>query len=523
MKNLWIFCTGLIFITSAPGLNAQELIKNSRITSTCYAGNKVKRVYYPPPEEFYKKRDQKGGASITFYYTGFSATGITAMEYAASILESMLPSDVHITVAATWMNISIAGVLANSTTTGIIGGWSIDAWKPRAFYPVALAEKIAGKSLNEDSYGDIELNINSSINWYLGIDGNTPIYKYDLITVVIHEIIHGLGFLDSFKVVGSLGSYGPSSIPMIYDLFVEDYSGNNLTDTLIFANPSPALKTKITSGSLYFDGPLLKNYTSGTRARLYSPSTFDEGSSIAHLDEIAYDTTKNALMTPFLDKGEAIHNPGKFTMSMLGDLGWINTKIIHETLKDTEDSLSNITISATIKSDTTYNHSKVGLVYSFNNFATSQTVYMTSPQSDNNYSTTIAIPSYNTRVDYYLSAVDCFSRSYRSPSTVEESHYSFFIGTDTVKPVIKHTSQEYYLEKIDTIKFDAAVTDNIGLDTVYLEYKINDGPSNYLGLKPGENDGYSNFLKAKTLSIVAEDTLQYRIIAKDKAASPNQK
>jgi hypothetical protein len=522
MKNLWIFYTGLIFITSAPGLNAQELIKNTHITSTCYAGNKVKRVYIPPPEEFYKKRGQKGGASITFNYTGFSATGITAMEWAGSILETILPSDVHITVVATWMNISPAGILANSTTTGFVGGWSIDAWKPWAIYPVALAEKIAGKSLNEDSNGDIELNINSSVNWYLGTDGNVPPNKYDLITVVIHELIHGLGFLDSFRVNGSLGSYGISSVPMIYDSFVEDYTGNNLTDTLLYINPSAALKTRITSGSLYFDGPLLKNYTSGVRARLYAPSPFDEGSSVSHLDEDTY-PTGDALMTPYIDLREAIHDPGKFTMSILGDVGWINTRIIHETLKDTEESLSNITISATIKSDTAYNHNKVGLVYSFNNFATSQAVYMTSPQSDNNYTTTIAIPSYNTRVDYYLSAVDCFSRSYRSPSTVHESHYSFFIGTDTVKPVIKHTSQEYYLEKIDTIKFNAVVTDNIGVDTVYLEYKINNGPSNYLGLKPFENDGYSNFLKAKTLSLAAGDSIKYRIIALDKAALPNQK
>ena len=34
------------------------------------------------------------------------------------------------------------------------------------------------------------------------------------------------------------------------------------------------------------------------------------------------------LMTPFIDFGEAIHDPGKLTMSMLGDLGWINTRII---------------------------------------------------------------------------------------------------------------------------------------------------------------------------------------------------
>ena len=65
---------------------------------------------------------------------------------------------------------------------------------PRVFYPVALAEKIAGKSLNTDLEGDLVLTINSSVNWYMGTDGQTPKTKYDLVTVVLHEVCHGLGF-----------------------------------------------------------------------------------------------------------------------------------------------------------------------------------------------------------------------------------------------------------------------------------------------------------------------------------------
>lgn len=35
---------------------------------------------------------------------------------------------------------------------------------------------------------------NSNTNWYYGIDGNPPSTKYDLISTVLHEIGHGLGF-----------------------------------------------------------------------------------------------------------------------------------------------------------------------------------------------------------------------------------------------------------------------------------------------------------------------------------------
>ena len=153
-----------------------------------------------------KNRNAKGGASIDVFYTGFTETAKNAVEYAVSILESVLPEDVHITIVANWKNITTSGVLANSSSTGYAPGPGIDAFKPWAVYPAALAEKIAGEALNGDTEGDIELNINSSVSWYLGTDGNTPTLRYDLVTVVIHEIIHGLGFFDSFYVESATGS-----------------------------------------------------------------------------------------------------------------------------------------------------------------------------------------------------------------------------------------------------------------------------------------------------------------------------
>ena len=522
MKKLISFLLSFIFIASVPGINAQQLIRNSMVTGVCYAGNKINKIYIPPSKEFFKKAGQKGGATVTFYYSGFSPTAITAMEFAGSILEAILPSDVHITVVATWTNITTSGILATSSTTSYAGGWGIDALKPFAFYPVALAEKIAGESLNLDLEGDIELTINSSVNWYLGTDGNTPVLRYDLVTVVIHELIHGLGFFDSFSTDASTGSYGAGSIPLIYDTFIENLAGKSLTDTLIFLNPSSSIKNELTSGNLYFSGPLVKNFTSGTRPELYSPLTFDPGSSVSHLDE---ETTLeiNSLMTPYIDRGEAIHDPGKLTLSVLGDLGWINTRIVHEPPKDTEEHLSEVSITATIKSDTTYNHSKVGLVWSFDSFVSSDTMFLTSPQTDDTYNGILSIPSYGTELEYYLYAEDSFLRVYRSPSFIEKYHHRVYIGTDTVKPELSHSPSDYYFDMIDSIIFETVATDNIGIDTVYVEYKVNDGSPYFLGLILRGKDKYMNAFKVKNLLLEGGDSLKYRIIAFDKAGLPNKK
>ncbi len=521
MKKLILLNIALVIIASASPLNSQKLIKGSFIAGKTYAGTKVNRIYIPPPKEFWLKAGAKGRASISVYYTSFPQSAITAVEYATSVLEAILPADVNITILATWEPITTKGVLAQSSSTGYAAGWGIDAFKPLAFYPSALAEHIAGKKLNGDLEGDISLNINSTVNWYYGTDGKTSPLKYDLVTVVIHELCHGLGFFDSFNVTGSTGSYGVSSFPVIYDTFVENAARVKLTDTNTYANPSSDLKVQLTSQNLYFNGPLLKFYTSGLRARLYAPLTFDAGSSIAHLDDA---TTPDSigLMRPFIDFGEAIHNPGKFTLSILGDLGWINTRIIHKAHKDTEEHLTQLTINAEIKSDTSYNHNKVGLVWSFDNFVSKDTTYMISPALNNNYTSNILIPSYDVRLEYYLFAEDRFLRTFRMPSLIDKFHFSVYIGTDTVKPVISHTPADYYFNVIDSIIFDATVTDNIGIDTVYVEYKVNEGSSSFIGLKAKGKDRFSNIFPARSLSLKGGDSLLYRIIAFDSAAIANK-
>lgn len=525
MKKLIYLLAGLLILPLTQPAEAQKIIKNNKVTGVCYAGNKVSRVYIPPPDNFLKASPSKGGGSITVIYTGFTSQPKAAMEYAVSILRTMLPADTKFTIDARLEKISTSGILGQSSIMGYAPGWAIDAQNPNAYYPVALAEKIAGESLNSDTQPDIQLSINSSINWYFGTDGQTPVQKYDLVTVILHEICHGLGFYDSMGTNGSIGYYGNGDMPMIYDTFVEDVEGKRLTDTLFYPNFSASLLVPMTGGQLYFNGPLLKYYSKGSRGKLYAPATFDPGSSVSHLDESATLRT-NSLMTPFIDLGEAIHDPGKYTFSILGDLGWINTRIIHKNPSDTEDHLSELELSVTIKSDTTYNHNKVGLVYSFNKFQSSDTIFMSSPEGNDFYKSIIGISSYNSEIQYYFYAEDfltgdVYQRQYHSPALYQEMKYTVFIGADTVKPAISHTPAGYYLESVDSLRFVAAATDNSGVDSVYIEYKVNNGESRILGLKRGRGNLFKNDLNASALSLNGGDSIRYRIFAVDSAIIPN--
>lgn len=516
VRHFLLTCCAFLSLLAAQG---QEFVKNSAVTGICYAGKNVRRIYIPPPDDYLKK-GSKGGGNISVYYSGFPDNARAAFEYAVSILESLLPAGTDLQVLASWEKITTENVLGNSVITGFVAGWSIDALDPLSYYPVGLAEKIAGEDLNPDLQGDLQMRINSSINWYLGIDGQTPSSRYDLVTVVLHELLHGLGFFDSMNTSQSRGYYGLGALPVVFDKFVENIYGQRLTDTLLFENNSSGLYSQFTGGQLYFKGPLTQNFTSGTRPKLYAPAIWDNGSSVSHLDEEA--NKDNPLMTPFIDLGEAIHNPGKLTLSMLGDIGWVHTRIIHDPAGDTESHLTQVPLEIEVKSDSAYNRNTVGVVYSFDGFRTSNTSYMTSPNPGNIFRTVINIPGYETDLQYYFTVEDKFLRKFSSPSFHDAFRYAAYIGTDTIDPVMYHDPVKYCLQTTDSIKFDALAFDNIGIDTVYMEYRVNDGAVRYLGFTAGREDSFNASLVLKGLNVRGGDSVFYRIIAVDSARLANR-
>ncbi len=501
----------------------QALKPGRHITGVSYAGSKVNRIYLPPPKEFLYKKDSKGGAEINVTYYNFPLTARKPVDFAISILKTILPAGTEINVSATWKRINERGVLGNSSITGLIPGWIIDAPDPWSAYPLPLAEKILGESINTVNAPDIDIEINNSVNWYYGTDGNTPVYQYDLVTVVLHEMLHGLGFFDSMDVTSdkSAGYYGIGAYPLIFDTFVENVAGSRLTDTLSFENFSPELYSALTGNQLYFSGPLVNYYLSGGRPKLYAPATWDRGSSVSHLDE--YSTLQvNSLITPFIDLGEAIHDPGRLIMSILGDLGWIHTRISHEPLNDTEEPVSGVTITATVSSDTIFKRDRVRLVYTTDGFASSVNLPMTAPdEQSNTFSAVVPVQGYNIMLEYYIIAEDIFERPFRKPSLAPEEAFRTYIGTDTVKPVIVHSPVRHFFSLIDSITFSASVTDNIGVDTVYAEYSIDNGEWRRLGLGHRDGDVYRALLGVSDEYLSTADTLRYRIIASDKAGNPN--
>ena len=136
---------------------------------------------------------------------------LIAFQYAAGIWGATLDSNVEIQILATFEALSCNATSAVLGSAGTRFVWSDFAGVPpfpgaefpNTWYHQALANKRAGTQLNSNAdHADIRARFNvnlgnpgclTGIGWYLGLDNNAGT-QIDLVTVLLHEFAHGLGF-----------------------------------------------------------------------------------------------------------------------------------------------------------------------------------------------------------------------------------------------------------------------------------------------------------------------------------------
>ena len=117
--------------------------------------------------------------------------------------------------------IALAGASASSYVRNFP-----NAPRPGIYYPLALANSLADADLRPN-LSDIDITVNSNaeldgnsgLSWYYGLDGNTPSNLINFSDVIAHELGHGLGFASFANLETGAFAFGDPDIfsTLIYD------------------------------------------------------------------------------------------------------------------------------------------------------------------------------------------------------------------------------------------------------------------------------------------------------------------
>ncbi len=523
---------GLVFVWSFSAFSQKMWQKQGvKIDAPiCYGSNQVNRTFVKPPDKL-KSTSGKGADIIVVYDEGFEAdpTAKNAFETAVSIWEGLIESPVPIYLYAYWSDLE-DGVL------GSCGPWdfyeNLD-FMPRknTFYPVAMVEKMLGEEITDGATPDMKARFNrKNKSWYFGTDGNTPSNKYDFLSVVLHEIGHGLGYTgmaqaDTINKTGSFYSYtGSKYEPGIFDQFIINSENKYLTNTALYKNPSLSLLKQLQSGYLSFKGQIpyddggVKSYP-----RIYAPSEWNDGSSIYHLNENSYQAgTDNSLMTPYFSRGEAIHNPGPMSLGMLFEMGWKFIRMKHEKHPDIEAANQLKPIDVNISSDYELDSTKLFLISSADNFVHADTILLKATAQSELFQANLSIQSEGT-LKYYFSAKNKRNQLFRMPGIAPETSYSITYGKDLQAPVLTHQPIVFMKQEDLSAEIIVGATDNMGIGSVKVEYLVNNQAAKELSLSVSDKNIYKGTLSFPAGSLIDGDSIRYRIVATDLSQAKNQR
>jgi len=130
---------------------------------------------------------------------------LNAFQRAADVWGALLDSPVEIRIRATFEHLDCDATTATLGAAGPISAVTDFPNAPEAdtWYVSALANRIAGSDL-QTTGDDIQARFNSDLgttgcleggSWYYGYDANAGPNQLDLVSTLLHEFAHGLGFL----------------------------------------------------------------------------------------------------------------------------------------------------------------------------------------------------------------------------------------------------------------------------------------------------------------------------------------
>jgi hypothetical protein len=260
---------------------------------------------------------------------------LIAFQFAANIWGSLLASSVTIQVSASFAPLSCNSTSAILGSAGPFSFFSDFTGAPVAstWYPVALANALNGSDLDPLS-PDITAQFNGALGttcsfpqtWYYGLDGKSLGTQIDFVSVLVHELGHGLGFLTLVDLASGAKMFGLNDTFM---LNLENHGANpadypSMTD-------AQRVTASTAAGNLHWVGANVQSWSGlltagavGTHVRMFAPNPQQPGSSVSHWDTVL---TPNQVMEPVYT--QPIHRP-IMELPLFRDIGWTILQVPHD-------------------------------------------------------------------------------------------------------------------------------------------------------------------------------------------------
>lgn len=260
---------------------------------------------------------------LKIFYSGTppnSATQ-TAIAFAATLLDSFFLFKHDINVVVQWTDLSaIPNLLGSAGPTQVCAHPDSTNFR-YVIIPTSLYSELTDGSFCPDAsssmHVSIQMNSHPPSAWYTGTDGNPPSNQIDLITVMMHEMVHGLGFFSGM--LNGNGNYAYAPYGTLYDWFIfEGKFGWPVHYGLPVSNPAIVIPSILTNGLQSFKGDI--GASSAATFLVYTPNPFQPGSSISHVAPSS--STTNRLMFPSISPGEAHHDIGGNVWAVMANLGY---------------------------------------------------------------------------------------------------------------------------------------------------------------------------------------------------------
>jgi hypothetical protein len=512
----------ILLLAWACKAEGQDLYKESTAyseSSVNIALDEIKEIFVAPPVKPLNLKSVKATES-TFKVTfvNFPEEAKEAFYYAVSIWEGLVSSPLPIHIEAHWQNLE-GGILAKGNPAIFFNNFS-GAPISNVYYPVALAEKLSGKELNAGA-PDVICRFSSRFKWYFGTDGNTPSTHYDFVSSALHEITHGLGFSGFLNESEGKGYFNNNNgLPSIYDYFLFNNDGQQISDKSLFQSPSSDLYRQITSENVKFCQASSSPQEQKLIDWIFAPKVWNDGTSIYHLKGYEYGE-ENGLMTPYAEKGRAIHNPGNVTMAILAELGWESVRFEFNQLKDLEFTVEELPFSIRINADKENNFSSVTVIYSIDGFTTTKFANLKQVDTSTEYTGTLTLDNKTGKIQYYVEAKNSANQIFRLPAEAPSALFAMNIGPDYSIPNLFHNPVKLIAGMEKEVNILAEVTDNIGVSTVKIDYKINGVIQEPVFMDNSGNDLFAASLHLNTFG--KNDRLEYQITATDNSSRKNKR